>query len=128
MMKEAVTNDNYLLTYDDVVVDISMLYDVAANDEAYIKLMADTFLKTVPAYLTNINESFQKEDFEALYQSAHKMKSTLSIVKINDMLEWVKQIEQYAKQKNNDPALAELLEKVNKRFLIAIELLQNKFA
>jgi HPt (histidine-containing phosphotransfer) domain-containing protein len=128
MMKEAVTNDNYLLTYDDVVVDISMLYDVAANDEAYIKLMADTFLKTVPAYLTNINESFQKGDFEALYQSAHKMKSTLSIVKINDMLEWVKQIEQYAKQKNNDQALAGLLEKVNKRFLIAIELLQNKFA
>lgn len=120
--------DTYFLKHEDVIVDISLLYDVAANDEDYIKLMANTFLQTVPVYLTNINESFASKDFDALYQSAHKTKSTLSIVKINDMLEWVKEIEQYAKQKTNDPALGELIHKVNSRFIIAIKLLHNKFA
>jgi HPt (histidine-containing phosphotransfer) domain-containing protein len=127
-MNETVNSNSHLLVSNDVTVDISMLYDVAGNDEACIKMMADTFLQTVPVYVKNINESFGKEDYEGLYQSAHKTKSTLSIVKINNMLEWVKEIEQYAKQSTKSEALAELVQKVTNRFSIAMQLLKEKFA
>ena len=127
-MNDTEKGNAHLLISGDVIVDISMLYDVAGDDEAYIKMMADTFLQTVPAYVKNINESFSKEDYEQLYQSAHKTKSTLSIVKINNMLEWVKEIEQFAKQKTKSTGLAELVQKVTDRFSIAMQLLKDKFA
>lgn len=126
-MNKAEMNNSYLITHNEVIIDISMLYDVAANDEAYVKLMVDTFLQTVPTSLANVMESFENEDYESLYQSAHKMKSSFSIVKINGVLEWLKEIELHAKQKIKSPVLAELIENVNTRFLIARQVLMNKF-
>lgn len=117
----------HLLVCDDVVVDISMLYEVAANDEACIKLMAQTFLNTVPNTLQLIENSYQEKDYEQLRSSAHKMKSAFSIIKVNDMLGWFKEIEQLAKEQSTKPLLAELVNKMSARFLIVQKVLTDKF-
>ena len=117
----------FLLSCDEVIVDISMLYDVAANDEAFVKLMAETFLKTVPQSLTIIASSFESEDYDALYQAAHKAKSSFSIVKINGVLQCLKEIEEHAKQKTKNDVLAKLIDALNAKFVIACKLLKEKF-
>src|SRR5207237_44222 len=45
------TSNPYILTQGEVAVDLSMLYDIAMNDESYIKTMVLTFLENMPVTL-----------------------------------------------------------------------------
>jgi CheY-like chemotaxis protein len=116
----------YILNKEGVVVDISMLYEVASDDESYIQLMINTFIENMPTTIDRIDKSYNESDFEELYRAAHYAKSSLSVIKINEMLEWVQKIEASAKLKTNLEILPELIEKVQTRFAVARQLLQSR--
>jgi CheY-like chemotaxis protein len=121
-----VNSNPYILNKEDVVVDISMLYEVAADDENYIQLMISTFIENMPTTIERIEKSYSEGDYDELYRAAHYAKSSLSVIKINEMLEWVKEIEASAKYKKNFEMLPELIEKVKTRFAVARQMLQSK--
>jgi CheY-like chemotaxis protein len=125
--KPGPVNNHHILIKNDVAVDISMLYDVAANDEVYVQLMVSTFLENMPVTIATIEQSFKEKNYENLYQTAHYAKSSLSIVKINEMLEWAQKIEAAAKYKSDVELLPALIEKVKTRFSVAQQLLSAKF-
>lgn len=122
----AINVNPHVLASDGVVVDISMLYEVASDDETYIQLMINTFIENMPATIARIDKSYKDGDYEQLYSAAHYAKSSLSVIKINDMLEWVQKIEACAKHKTDLELLPQLIEKVKQRFEIVNELLLSK--
>jgi CheY-like chemotaxis protein/HPt (histidine-containing phosphotransfer) domain-containing protein len=121
-----VTSNPYILTNKGVVVDISMLYEVASDDESYIQLMISTFLENMPITIERIEKSYSDGNYDQLYSAAHYAKSSLSVIKINEMLEWVQKIEASAKNKTNLETLPELIEKVKTRFVVARQILETK--
>lgn len=125
-MNQPADNPN-LLTNGDVVVDVSMIYEVAGDDESYIEMMISTFLETVPVTLQKMEDALQQKNFETLYQMAHYSKSSFSVIKISDTITIVQSIEKKAKTQSDVDELPGLLQRVVSNFEIAKELLIKKF-
>lgn len=120
-------NNPYVLGDKDVAVDVSMLYDISGDDESYIQTMVHTFLENMPGTIKRIEQSFIDKDWENLYKAAHYAKSSLSIIKINEMYDRVVAIEGIAKNKTDFSALPELVEKTKEKFSQAQQVLTRKF-
>ena len=93
--------NSYLLSNDDIAIDISILYDVAGNDNEYIRLMLSTFIKNMPITLQKIQQAVSNQNWEEVFKTAHYAKSSLSIIKVDKMFTTVLQLEKNAKSKTN---------------------------
>jgi len=123
-----VSNSNpYLLTGENVAVDISMLYDISGNNESYIQAMVHTFLSNMPKTLQKIDQSLQAQDWEQVYKNAHHTKSSLSVIKIIEIFDWVFSIEQNAKAQTNLTSIPDIFNKVKLKFKLAEQVLLQKF-
>lgn len=123
-----ITNDPNIIGDKNVTVDVSMLYDISGNDISYVHTMVQTFLKNMPVTLQKIEQSLREKDWENLYKLAHYAKSSLSVIKITDMLEWVMKVEANAKNKVNLDALPGLVEKIQEKYQLADNVLSKKFS
>lgn len=122
-----VSTNPYILANKNISVDLSMLYEISGDDESYISVMVQTFLENMPNTLKKIDSALSAEDWEGLYRAAHYAKSSLSVIKINEMFDAVITIEGNAKNKTHLQSLPSLVKKVNESFLIAEEILSKKF-
>lgn len=122
------TNNNpYIIENKDVSIDVSMLYNISGNDESFICTMVQTFLKTMPETIKKLEESLNNQDWENVYKSAHFAKSSLSVIKIDEMLDWVVQAELSAKDESSVNLLPELVKKIIEKYSFAEVLLKEKF-
>lgn len=119
-------NSNYLLQNGDVVIDISMLYEISDNDKNFILTMVRTFLKNMPVTLQNLEQGLNNKDWEQVYKAAHSAKSSLSVLKIKQMLDLVLQIEENALNKINLDNVPALADKIKQTFFFAEQILIEK--
>lgn len=122
-----ISDNPYILGNENVAVDVSMLYDISGNDENYIHTMVQTFLENMPVTIGKIEKSLEDKDWENLYKSAHYAKSSLSVIKIGELFEWVVKVEVNAKNKINLETLPGLVEKIKEKYLLAERVLAEKF-
>lgn len=122
-----VASNPHLITVGDITVDISMLYEIAGNDQEYINTMIFTFLENMPATIEKIEFNMRDGDYDSLFRSAHYAKSSLSVIKINNMLEWVEKIEHMAKYKVDLAELPVIVNQVVRKYMQAEKLLMQKF-
>lgn len=118
----------YILCKKNISVDVSMLYDISGDDENYICVMVQTFLENMPNTLKRMDESLLNEDWDGLYKAAHYAKSSLSVIKVSEMLEAVLAAEENARKRINLDTLPLLVKKINESFVVAEEILSKKFA
>src|SRR3954469_3086355 len=93
------SNNDHIIRSKNICIDVSMLYTISGNDESFIFSIVKTFLKTFPDTIKKIEDSLRDCDWENVYRFAHYAKSSLSIVRIGNMLDWVLQVEISAKNK-----------------------------
>ena len=104
-----------------------MLYTISANDEDFIFKIVDTFLKTFPDTISKIDQGLNEKNWEKVYLNAHHAKSSLSVIKIGEMFDWILQLETNAKNQTSLDTIPNLVEKVKRSFSFAQELLRSKF-
>ena len=115
-----------IICNENISIDISMLYEISGNDENFITTMLQTFLKTMPGTIKKMEESLDSQDWENVYRSAHFAKSSLSVIKIGEMLDRVMQAELIAKNETDLDLLPGLVEKIKEKFLFAEALLNER--
>lgn len=117
----------HVFTKEGVAVDVSMLYEVAGDDIAYINTMVSTFLENMPPAINKIETAFAEGDHDSLYKAAHYAKSSFSVIKISDVFTYVQDIERVAKQKLDLNTLPPLIKYVKEKFAIAEKVLLERF-
>lgn len=122
------TNNPNIISNGNTSVDISMLYEIAENDEAYIKMMITTFLENLPMVIQKIETAYASQDWENVFRSAHYAKSSLSVIKIADIFDWIITIESCAKKRIDLDSIPELIENIKARFLNVEEILNERFS
>ena len=123
-----ISNNPNILSNSNTSVDISMLYEIAENDEAYIKMMITTFLGNLPMVIQQIETAYASQDWENVFRSAHYAKSSLSVIKIADIFDWIITIESCAKKRIDLDSIPELIKNIKARFLNVEEILNEKFS
>jgi PAS domain S-box-containing protein len=77
--------------------NLSYLYEM--EDTEYFCEVLQLFLTTTPVLLEEIKTEAMYENWDSVYQKAHKLKSSVSILQMSDLLELVSRVEQQAKER-----------------------------
>jgi CheY-like chemotaxis protein/HPt (histidine-containing phosphotransfer) domain-containing protein len=123
----AVKSNAHIISTPQVAIDMSMLYEIAGDDTEYINTMVSTFLENMPDTINKIEECMLNKDYDSLFRAAHYAKSSLSVIKINDIYNWVQRIEQNAKNRVELNTLETLVNNVKEKFALAEKVLMENF-
>lgn len=78
---------------DNEIVNLSYLIESSLNDEEYVKMMIDMYIKNTPDYLDNFTQLLQDENFEELKRLAHKFKASVTIMGIEPVTTIIENLE-----------------------------------
>ena len=71
---------------DYKIIDLRYMKEISKGDEEYEKLVTEQFLKLVPEELTALTQAFENKQFIELKQIAHNMKTSISIMGLDSLL------------------------------------------
>lgn len=96
----------------DKIFDLSNLKKMVGDQEVVNRLMK-IFLESTPVMLEGLNEGLRNNNYENVAFYAHKMKSSIDILKIKDLDVIVRKIEENVKTNSNMHDIPAMVEKVN---------------
>lgn len=85
----------------ETAIDLSLIADLCKEDSETAKKMFQLFLKNTPATIAEMQTYCSEENWKKLYQTAHHIKSSLSIIQIPELLTLIQNIEWNAKKQTN---------------------------
>lgn len=113
---------------DEVIYDLSFLKELEGDDGESVKIILEMFLKNMPETLDKMKICYDTKDWESLYQIAHFAKSTLGVIKAEQMFKLASELELNAKfdrnrasAKSNIQKLFEFFSMLKTKLLIEIE-------
>jgi len=74
-------------------IDLTYLKSMACDSPELIKEMLEIFLEQIPEFIRDLNESLSAKEYNTLGAIAHKAKSSVSIVGMNNLANELKELE-----------------------------------
>ena len=99
--------------YDSKLYDLSGLTEIHQNDEAFIRIIKDAFINHTPSDANKMLNACNSGDWAQVGFLAHKLKSSIDILKIMSIRDDIRVIESNAKKQTSLTGLPELIQKVN---------------
>ena len=116
------------MTDAQTLIDLSYLELMADGDDFMKKTMLDMLIEEMPPEIEKLRGAYLSQDFVALKDVAHKMKSTLSFVGNDAMTEANATLELIGKEATDMPRAAQHLEVMEERFTLVFPALQAESA
>ncbi len=88
----------------DQLVNLDYLIESSLNDEEYVRMMIEMYIKNTPAYLESFHKHAKNNDFEELKKAAHKFKASVAIIGIEKAKVLIQALEN-ASDKNQEKAM-----------------------
>jgi HPt (histidine-containing phosphotransfer) domain-containing protein len=92
--------------------DLTYLNQLANGSDEFISKMTGIFLEQTPEALENLDKHLAAGDWKGLRATAHKMKSSLSIMGIKELEPVVADLENFCEKETNLDQVPELVDKV----------------
>jgi PAS domain S-box-containing protein len=92
--------------------DLTMVRSVSGGDENFEKRMVQLFLDTMPASLKELQQAVDNQKWDMVGKLAHKMKSTIDSLGINELKQDIRTIEANGKKSENTDAVPALVQRV----------------
>lgn len=83
------------------IINITYLNSISNGDNKFINELIDMFLEQIPDYQNRLISLHKENDFENLARLAHKAKSAIIMMGMNDLASDLKKLEENAKEKKN---------------------------
>ena len=110
-----------------MITDLTYLSNTAGGNPEIIKEMIDIFIEQVKEYIRDMQKFLDEKDYMALGRLAHKSKSSVAIMGMNELAADLKTLELMAKEGKEIETYPSLVEKFVKQCEIAItELRETK--
>lgn len=77
---------------NDKLYDITMIRDMLGDDRE-LRRMIGIFLESTPVSLNDLNEGFREDDADKIARNAHKMKSSLDMLRVIDLHNDVRKVD-----------------------------------
>lgn len=95
----------------DKLIDLTYLDEISNGNKDFVYELIDMFLEQMPEYQEIMNELYSKKDWYNLGRAAHKAKSAVLMVGMNDLAAELKKLEEYAKVEKNIDGYKEIIAK-----------------
>lgn len=93
--------------------DLSGLQEIHQDDEAFIRIIKDAFINHTPSDANKMLNACNSGDWAQVSFLAHKLKSSIDILKIMAIKDDIRTIEFNARMQTGLKTLPELVQKVN---------------
>ncbi len=90
-------------------IDFSYLKTVSNNNEEFIREIIDTFIDTIPEHLHQIKTCLRVNDWDEVARVVHKIKSSLSLLGLQDAKNLAIEIENYGKDQSQAAQFTEMV-------------------
>jgi signal transduction histidine kinase/DNA-binding NarL/FixJ family response regulator len=81
-------------------INLSYMKEVSGGDKEYEQIVTAQFLELVPADLERMDTAWREKDFDSLRRLAHSMKTSVSVMGLNPILEKDLDAIEYSKDEN----------------------------
>jgi len=106
-------------------VNLSYLENMSGGSPSLVKEMVEIFIEQVPEFTTEMKEFFKKGDYQSLGLLAHKAKSSVAIMGMDDLSQSLKDFELLAKENKNVESYPGYIESFEKSCIAAVEELKE---
>lgn len=113
---------------NEKLYDLSYLKENISNDEDVIRELIMIFLENTPQDLKNLNRAYNENNLEQVALTAHKMKSSLDVLKIKPLHDVIRRIDKPFKAEEFKDELPEIINKINNVIETVIGQLQDDFS
>lgn len=79
-------------------INLDYLENISGGSKSLIKEMVEIFLEQVPEFTNEMKDLLKKKDYQSLGLLAHKAKSSVAIMGMNDLAEDLKDFEHLTKE------------------------------
>jgi len=83
------------------VINMSYLDSISNGDKKFIQELIDLFFEQIPDYQSKLNSLNESKDWNNLARIAHKAKSAIIMMGMNDLALELKKLEENAKEEKN---------------------------
>ncbi|MBN2480267.1 MAG: Hpt domain-containing protein [Bacteroidales bacterium] len=108
--------------------DLSYLQEMSGGNKELVKEMISIFISQVAEFAEDMENHLNNKEFELLGKLAHKAKSSVSIMGLNDLAIDLKTLENLAKEGKNAeryPTLVQKFRKVTEEAIEELNIVQN---
>ena len=102
-------------------INLSYLKEMTGGNQALVQEMIDIFKDQVAEFSHNMEEYLNKKDYTSLGNLAHKAKSSISIMGLDDLSSDMKVLETLAKEGKETEKYPMLVDKFKKETKKAVE-------
>ncbi len=105
--------------------DLSYLRQMSHDDPVLISEIIDIFAQQVGDYSKKMRDHYERKEWMELSKLAHKAKSSVAIVGMNDLAERLKDLEILAKQESKTELFPEYIQQFTEDCEIAVAELED---
>ena len=107
--------------------DLKMIENISGGDPAFIRQMVKLFLDNMPVNINTLRAALENKDWEMMWKTAHKMKSTIDSLNINELRQDIRAIEYAGKTLEGLVAVPMQVQKVEQVLQLCLDDLQQKY-
>jgi HPt (histidine-containing phosphotransfer) domain-containing protein len=105
--------------------DLSYLGEMSGGNKDLIREMITIFISQVDEFAKDMDKHLEKKEYELLGKLAHKAKSSISIMGLNDLAKELKRLENNAKEGREINSYADIISYFKKETEIAVNELND---
>lgn len=107
------------------LINLDYLNEISGGNNGFIADLIDMFFKQIPEYQITLSDLYDKKDWINLGKLAHKAKSAILMVGMNELASDLKKLEENAKEGINIEEYHEIIVKFVRDSKLAIEELKE---
>lgn len=105
----------------DPLYNLEMLHKMSRGNQAFINRTVELFISTAPQTIAELQEAVQQQDWQMVSSTAHKLKSTIDTLKIEQLKQVVRQVESDAKNLVNTDGIQSLVNYIDEHIQLVIK-------
>ena len=109
----------------DKLTNLSYLKEISNGNNEFIIELIDLFFKQIPEYQVQLQDFHEKEDWLSIGKIAHKAKSSILMMGLDELASKLKRLEENAKESKNINEYSEIIAKFVRDSNIAIQELKE---
>lgn len=106
-------------------VDLSYLLKIADGNHQFVNAVISSFIEITPLYVQDVRHQCETKNWPGLQASAHRLKSAIKYLGMNEMARIIETIEANATEAADQRRLLELIVAINANYQAAITELKN---
>jgi len=107
--------------------DLAVLSEIAAGNNDFVLSLVKIFLETIPANAEEMLNACAHQQWDMVSKLAHKLKSTIDMMRIDALRQDIRTIELDAKNQVNKEMLTRLVQKVYEIIKLTAAQLRQQF-